>query len=95
MPKDAHADTYILRIDPDGEAMLFMTCQARDDLARYQNDAARVFAALTDVGRRHDEPFIGSSTLVLRVYSRGYNLNATFIELGRTFSKCIALAKRA
>src|SRR6266568_2512421 len=53
----------------------------------------RVFAALTGVGRRHDEPFIGSSTLVLRVYSRGYNLNATFIELRRGWDEHSRSAK--
>jgi hypothetical protein len=44
-------------------------------------------------------PSFDSSTLVLGVYSRGFNLNAIFIQraetkLGRTFSTCIILANR-
>jgi hypothetical protein len=63
--------------------MLFMTWRARDDSLVTRITLLRVFAALTGVWRRHDKPFIGSSTLVLRVYSRGFNLKATFIELQR------------
>ena len=38
---------------------------------------------LRAIPKRRDEPFIGSSTLVLGVYSRSSSLNAIYIELRR------------